>query len=614
MERAWREPFSLIAAVILLLALLEFYGPGVLRHIEYSFHDTLLRQQAQKHRPDGEVVLVDIDEPSLARMAPEHGRYPWARSVHAEMVEWIAKQKPKAILFDIIFSDRDPLRPDDDTYWAEVAANTDNVFLPYVVLQTDRPGVGLPLEVFGETLGFKKGGTANKQARAALLLPYMATNLHGRLGAINFDKDSDGVARHYRLYRQIDGWQLPSLAAKVASALGYSIPPGETLMRLNWQGPALSYPRVSYADIYDDLSLTNPQRPLDEFRDRIVLIGSTATGQHDLRLTPMDSTQPAMEIVVTALDNLRRGDWLHDAPRWLPPLLTLLLLLPLWLAFLRRTNSLFIALGLIVVTPLLFIASEVALTQRIWLPLLTPVIFAWLYYSVAALYSYTRAKQERQRSVAIFSRFLDPRVVEDLVRSGESALSLKSESRQITVLFSDIRSFTTLSEQHSAEEVVELLNNYFSRQVKVIFRHGGTMDKFIGDAIMAFWGAPVDDEEQAIHAVAAALEMADALRQFCREMGAMGEAFDIGIGIHTGPGVVGFVGAENRLEYTAIGDTVNLASRIEGQTKGVARILVSEDTMRLCEGEFDFEDHGSYKVKGRAAEVRLFEPRRRFLS
>lgn len=613
MNRAWREPYTLIAAVVLLLALAEFYGPGLLRPLEYAFNDTLLRHQAEQRKPDGEVVLVDIDEPTLARMAPEHGRYPWARSVHAEMVEWIAKQHPKAILFDIIFSDRDPLRPDDDSYWAEVAAHTDNLFLPYVVLQTDRPGVGLPLDVFGETLGFEKGATVDKQARVALLLPYMATNLQGRLGAINFREDEDGVGRHYTLYREVGGWRLPSLAAKVANTLQFSLPQTPSL-RLNWQGPALSYPKVSYADIYDDLSLTNPQRPLDEFRDRIVLIGSTATGQHDLRRTPIDNIQPAVEIIATALDNLRRGDWLNDAPEWLPPLVTLLLIGPLWLLFRSGANPLLIALGLVTVTPLLFMVSLLALGQRLWLPLLTPVLFAWFYYSAAALYSYAKAQQERQRSVAIFSRFLDPRVVADLVRSGESALTLKSESRQITVLFSDIRGFTTLSEQRSAEEVVELLNNYFSRQVKVIFRHGGTMDKFIGDAIMAFWGAPVADEDQAVHAVAAALEMADELQRFRDELGEGVEGFDIGIGIHSGPGVVGFVGAENRLEYTAIGDTVNLASRIEGQTKGVARILVSEETMRLCNGEFDFADHGSYKVKGRAAEVRLFEPRRRFLA
>ena len=220
-------------------------------------------------------------------------------------------------------------------------------------------------------------------------------------------------------------------------------------------------------------------------------------------------------------------------------------------------------------------------------------------------------RRQTLRSVQIFSRFLDPRVVNDLVSHGESALNIKPESRRITVLFSDIRGFTTLSERHSAEEIVALLNDYFSRQVQVIFQHHGTMDKFIGDAIMAFWGAPVADDAQACNAVAAALDMADALQQFKQDLGAADENFDVGIGIHTGPGVVGFIGSDNRLDYTAIGDTVNLASRIEGQTKGVARILVSADTREQCGDAFDFIDHGFYKVKGRTQEVRLFEPRRK---
>jgi adenylate cyclase len=190
-------------------------------------------------------------------------------------------------------------------------------------------------------------------------------------------------------------------------------------------------------------------------------------------------------------------------------------------------------------------------------------------------------------------------------------LDIQPESRRITVLFSDIRGFTTLSERHTPEEIVALLNDYFSRQVKVIFAHGGTVDKFIGDAIMAFWGAPVEDDRQAQHAVEAALQMADTLMLFKRDLGAHDEHFDVGIGIHTGPGVVGFIGSENRLDYTAIGDTVNLASRIEGQTKGVARILVSADTRALCGEAFDFIDHGFYKVKGRTREVQLYEPRRK---
>jgi adenylate cyclase len=175
-------------------------------------------------------------------------------------------------------------------------------------------------------------------------------------------------------------------------------------------------------------------------------------------------------------------------------------------------------------------------------------------------------------------------------------------------VFSDIRGFTTLSENRTPQEVVQLLNRYFTLQVAVVFRHGGTMDKFIGDCIMAFWGAPLDDPRHAQNAVAAALEMADVLQQFKRELGAEDANFDVGIGIHSGPAVVGLIGSEQRKEYTAIGDTVNLASRIEGLTKNVSRILVSEETMRLCGTSFGFTPYGSFEVKGRGQHVNLFGP------
>jgi adenylate cyclase len=200
--------------------------------------------------------------------------------------------------------------------------------------------------------------------------------------------------------------------------------------------------------------------------------------------------------------------------------------------------------------------------------------------------------------------------VKQIVDQGETIESLSGKTREISILFSDIRGFTTLSETRPPQEIVALLNRYFSRQVAVVFRRGGTLDKFIGDCIMAFWGAPLDDPKHAEHAVAAALEMQEVLVAFKRDLGEAGGDFDVGIGIHTGSAVVGFIGAEQKLDYTAIGDAVNLASRIEGLTKDAhCRILVSRETATACHNSFKFTSRGSYKVKGRTQEVELFEPK-----
>jgi adenylate cyclase len=265
-----------------------------------------------------------------------------------------------------------------------------------------------------------------------------------------------------------------------------------------------------------------------------------------------------------------------------------------------------------VVSLVLLGASYGAVGRGSLVPVFEPLAFAWAFFFAAALIEYLREKRTREHAVTLFSRFLNPQVVSQLVDKGATPESLSGQEKEVTVLFSDIRGFTAHSETHPPQEIVALLNRYFSRQVEVIFRHGGTLDKFIGDCIMAFWGAPVERPDHARAAVAAALEMTQVLEAFRRELAAQGsdmaEAFDVGIGLHSGRAVVGFIGAEQKLDYTAIGDTVNLASRIEGLTKGVSRVLVSRDTVEACGSAFDFAPRGSYKVKGRTQEVELFEP------
>ncbi|HEY9100753.1 adenylate/guanylate cyclase domain-containing protein [Chitinimonas sp.] len=577
--------------------------------------DVLLRLHAQRRAPSSEVVVVDIDQRSLEEMNEVAGSWPWPRSVHGELIEHLNRLGAKAIVSDILTNEVDSFRLDSDRYYMGVLSQASNVYLPQTL---NEPGMGQPIERFPRSFGIVPTPRAVAGARIPLMVPAAALQppesaeqalplpqwQRIKAGLINFNEDSDQVGRHYHVYMERLGWRFLSLPAKLATDLGWPLPRGSELL-LNWR-PAP--PHVSYADVYLDSQREVSQRPHDEFRGKIVVIGARAPGLQDLRVTPLSSLYPGVDILATAIDNLRQGDWLREPPRQLGLPLALLLLLGVALAFSRGMTATRIGYGLLGVNGLVLGLAWWGLQQGWWLPFYAPLVCGWVFYWLCALLAYLKERQQRERAIGMFQRFLDPRVVGDLVARGEIDTGANAESREVTVLFSDIRGFTTLSETRTPEAIVSLLNRYFSTQVEIIFRHGGTLDKFIGDAIMAFWGAPVNDPDHARHAILAAIEMSAALDRFKAELTELGSEFDIGIGLNTGPAVVGFIGSNDRLDYTAIGDTVNLASRIEGQTKGVARVLVAESTMQAAGEAFSYRDCGSHHVKGREQEVRLYEP------
>ena len=614
------QRYLLLAVVLTMLFLAEMFWLHAFAPLENRLSDVMLAHHALNSQPDPGIVIVDIDERSLALMADSVGRWPWPRSLHAELVEGLERQRPKSIVFDILFSDPDLTRATDDQYFADAIRAHDNLYFPMLLLDSVNPANGIPLKDYGTMLGISAEAGADTQAKVSMVLPLPAMLESRRIGTHNVAADSDGVVRSYPVFTNVHGWHIPSLPAKVVATSG-GILPQDASIRLNWHGHALSHMRVSYADVYMDMQRKLPQRPANEFAGKIVIIGSTANGLHDIRATPVDGFYPAVEILATAIDNLKHGDALEQPSLWIPASFGLLLLAVLTWVFMRYCYLVRIGAALALVTIAALLLAYFALRWQLVLWLLTPLLFAWAYYLVAGLMEYWSELKTRERAVAAFSRFLDPRVVQALVASGESKQSLSGKSREISVLFSDIRGFTTLSETSTPEQVVELLNAYFTVQSAAIFKHTGTLDKYIGDAIMAFWGAPAEQPDHALRAVAAALEMSDCLEEFRIHASGMGielaRELEVGIGIHSGSAVVGFIGSDNKQDYTAIGDTVNLASRIEGQTKGIARVLVSEDTKRMCEQQaaahgcpYEFRDCGSYEVKGRAQPVRLFEPKR----
>jgi len=592
-----------IAALFSLLALADYAWLGMSRIVDQRGGDILLTLHAARRPQSDQVVIVDIDQRSLELMNGLAGSWPWPRSVHGELIDQLSRQQPRAIAFDVLFNELDVYRPEQDAAFADAVARHPDVWLA-MTLNAD--GVGARIRDMPAAVGVTPRNNPPADARVPLMLPLVMLRHPEAMrgGLINFLPDSDRVGRHHQLYLDRAGWRFASLPARMIGSLGRSLPKQQTVL-LNWRS---RWRHVSYADVYLDGLRQHPLRDPNEFRGKIVVIGTSAPGLQDLRLTPLGSTYPGAEILATAIDNLDRGDWLREAPR--APMATLAILLCGLVAasFALGVSASRIGYAMVGVTAAIIAVAWLALDNGTFWPVLGALAYSWANYLGCGAAAYLQERTQRLRTSVMFKRFLDPRVVTDLIERGEIDYRANAETREVSVLFSDIRGFTALSESARPEDVVALLNQYFSRQVEVIFRHGGTLDKFIGDCIMAFWGAPTTYADHAERAVAAAIDMSVVLDSLRSDLGELGAELEIGIGIHTGKAVVGFIGSNDRLDYTVIGDTVNLASRIEGLTKGIGRILVSEATRDAIGASRDWEDRGMHQVKGRETLVHLFEP------
>lgn len=602
-----------VTVVISSLFLLFVYANlhfSFLQRLDNIWLDFTVQQRAKTHTASDQIVVIDIDDVSLSNLAPIAGNWPWPRAIHAELVELIEQQGPKAIIFDILFADRDIFNPQSDQYFSEVLAATDNVYLPFLHLKTDSDALFPRLDQYPDTVPIISPAEDAVVPHASLVLPNAVDPKVWRLGSINFHVDADGVGRRYASSHRIGSWGIETMPARLADDLsGYKNQQKDVW--LDWySGMEQPYLRLSYAEVYGALSEGRDYLFPDFFSNKIIVIGSTAAGLHDIQVTPISSTYPGVFILATAIDNFLNQDFLHKVSNTVI-LQSQLILFLLFVTLLLRIKNLVPALLTLITAAVLLCAFSYYLMRLN--AMIFPVV-SWItaYLFLAAIFYINRMlRQQREirKTVDVFGRFLDPKVVKILLEQGLTDQALAGKNTRVTILFTDIREFTHLSEYRTATEIVALLNQYFSREVEVIFNHQGTLDKFIGDAIMAFWGEPVESSSQEVSAVNAALDMVDQMIQFRRECGLYD--FDIGIGLHTGDVVVGAIGTQSRYDYTAIGDAVNVASRIEGLTKELGRrVLVSEETRKACGAAFDFELIGDYKVKGREELVTVYQPRR----
>jgi adenylate cyclase len=625
---------SLLVVASALLALL-LSQVRLFRTLELKTVDARFRLLGDQGVASNDIVLVAIDDASLKTLEPAVGRWPWPRDTHALLVDYLERAGARLVVFDLLLTERDAEQPQGDAELAEATTRSGSVIHSlYLGNQDTGPTDPELLERFSLPLV----GEFDTFADAELPLPAIARHARG-LGHVTAILDADGPWRRYLLLAGHEGRLVPSLAlATVLAARDLApdaVSAGRRLVRLgeveipldrDWRlpiwfngGPG-TYEKISYGKLFfSELQIREGQVPgVDprRFADKIVIVGISAAGLHEVFTTPFSGgagdrasvlgKMHGFEIHAHVLDALLHDRFLRQAPTWQT----------LGLVLLAATLSigLILNLGLVATLAGLLALPAVYLALVQWdfalhyqLPIV-PVLLSWLVATMAGLaYQYGIESAEKRQVKRIFSRYVSPDVFRELL-SNPAAADLGGSRREMTVLFSDLRGFTTFSEGRQPEDVIAQLNEYFAAMVEVVFAHRGTVDKFVGDMIMALFGAPLADPEHADNAIRCALAMQrrlDRLNATWEEQGK--PVLRHGVGINSGEMVAGNLGSEKIQSYTVIGDNVNLGARIESLCKEYdAKILTSEFTHQRLAGDYGLEELDEVVVKGKTRPVKIF--------
>ncbi|HCI13370.1 MAG TPA: molecular chaperone TorD [Gallionellaceae bacterium] len=402
LAQLWKHSFYLyLAGLFSVFAVLDATVLHATSELRQTAFDTMVRHRLIVPAPDPDIVIVDIDEASLAALAQEYGRWPWPRQVLGEFLENIEKQQPKAVVFDILFSDADVYNPDSDAYFDAAIANTSNTYFPMLRLDPSADSLSQikPAMIPGVTP--LPDVPQDENATVAMVLPHFQSALDGgRLGLHNIYPDSDGVARRYSVYREAYGWALPSLPARIARDQGWPEPDAQQVM-LNWRGKPFTYRYVSFGDVYADMTSQNKKRAQDEFKNKIVIIGSTAPSLFDIKATPMDRLFPGVEILATAIDNFKHGDSLRypEGRVWYLLITLTIVWLTAW-GFYRnagrdKIDRLF---GLSQIILIAITYASINLTT-VYINLTGPVTVGLAFFTIARLYAMATGKALEQNMV-----------------------------------------------------------------------------------------------------------------------------------------------------------------------------------------------------------------------
>lgn len=602
---------------------LVLYFLGIFEPLEWKAWDLRLHLFAVPGRADPNIVILLIDQYSLDVYEKEQGlSWPWPRQLYSAVIDYLRRGGARAVFFDLDFSASSRSGREDDEDFARAMARAGNVFLPIALSLAQESYEEISADRL-ERFSFPDTSLRNKNLpRAVAVSPPVSPLLEACRGAGNvvFPPDGDGVFRRLPLAFFFKTLVIPSAPLALARFLEKDkqgifdeLPlDREGRMILRYHGPVGTYSTYSMAAIINSWAQIEdgiePQVSPKEFAGKVVLIGGSAPGLLDLRPTPLSPVSPGVEIQAVALDNILHGDAIRSQPSslFIGFLFLLAFLTAIATTLLSRVG--FQVLALLVSLVLPFGAAWLAFRSGTWLDLVAPESVVVLSFLSASLLNYAFEGRQRRFIKNVFSHYLSPAVIDKVV-ANPSFLRLGGERREVTSFFSDIAGFTSISEGLSPEELVRFLNMYLSEMTEIILASGGTLDKYEGDAIIAFWNAPLDQPDHALRACRAALSCQARLAELRPHfIETVGQPVTMRIGLNSGPAVVGNMGSERRFDYTAMGDTINLASRLEGACKLYqAFILAGEETYRLVRPAIVAREVDIIRVVGREKPVRVYE-------
>jgi adenylate cyclase len=597
---------------------------GLLERLESMSLDARYASGIGRRPPGEDIVIAWIDQESIDYMDGQGVSFPWRRDVYEFVLRHLVDSGARAVVFDILFDQR--LNAEEDRAFGEAlaAAPAAVLAMKFVSFRDGGRDAAETARFATRALDGPRPLPRRDRERGVVLPLDDIEAGAARLGFVNVRPDADKVHRRYDLLRlwtppdQAEPRAFPSLALAGLLAAGGGLPAStggtDARILLNFRGPEFTFPHVKFVNILESINRIEagepPIYPVDMWRDKIVVVGINAEGYEDVHPTPLSRVFPGPELHATAVDNLARGDWLRE------PVAAQRELLLAAAAAIAGTGLVFALPG--VVAPLLALLVLLALfgtavmfawASLIVVPVAAPVVGGGLGAGVSFLWRLAVEGRQRRELKRAFTSYLAPEVLAEVLRHPE-AVALGGETREVTLFFSDLAGFTGLAEQIGAEELVRFLNDYFTRMCEPLLAERGVIDKFIGDSIMAMFGAPLPSDDHPVRAVRAALAAAAVGERIAAELRAAGRAsIATRIGIHTGPAVVGNMGSAKRFDYTSIGDTVNLASRLEGANKAFGTgCLVSESAWLRAAAEIQGREVGRVAVKGRAEPIRVYTP------